>query len=82
VNGRTSSELGSRLDVWVVYQNPSDYPGKFVVRPFYVNDTGIRASTDCTVHDDLESARRTIPAGRVRLRRHNADDSVIVETWV
>lgn len=47
---------------WAVYKDPSDYPGKFVVRRFI----GMNAKKEPeVVADTLDEARRVIPAGLI-----------------
>ena len=72
------------LTIWVIYKDPRDYPGKFVVRCQDVSFEGnITAHADCTVHESL-SAARVGPAerGLVRIGRHPKDEPQIVECWV
>lgn len=73
------------LVTFTIYQNPKDYPDKFVVRRWAV----VRGRADpvpdpkaWAVTDSLEMARRALPKGLVRTERHANDDPVIVETWV
>lgn len=71
------------LDMWVIYENPSDYPGKFVVRLWHPGAGFLEAAKDPTaVVETLEEARKAIPEGRHRLPRQASDDPVIVETWM
>lgn len=72
-----------RLPVWVVYENPSDYPGKFVVRVQYAERNGsVTADSEARIADTLDEARCFIPGGLVCLPRYADDDPVIVEAWV
>jgi hypothetical protein len=72
------------LEMWTVYQSPSDYPGKFVVRRRVVRAGGM---TDVdpepsAVVDTLAAARFPLQArGLVCMPREDGDDPVIVETW-
>ena len=70
------------LVIWVITENPKDYPGEFVARPTvvakgqqYVGFTIIRAKT-------LAEVRAKLPPGLICLTRHPTDDPVIVETWM
>lgn len=73
------------LPMWTVYKNPSDYPGKFVVRraasiatpPFALHDR-----KPLIVCDSLEQARAAIPEGAHNLSRMPGDDPNIYEVWV
>lgn len=66
------------LEIFVVYENPSDFPGKMVVRKF-INDKP--TLEPLCVEDTLEEAREKIPKGLFRMDRMADDDIVIVETW-
>lgn len=71
------------LSIFTVYENPSDYPGKFVVRRWLI--VGGRPLADrepFAVADTLETARSSVPVGRAMLTRHRDDDPVIVEVWL
>lgn len=85
------------LTVWVIYFNPTDYPGKYVLRAhdvFAGNPEPVIRPT-CVVRSSLEEARAACPTfqmhehdGRtyatelVRMERHPSDDPTIVETWI
>jgi hypothetical protein len=66
------------LDVWIVYDSPSDFPGRFVARRFELN----RPTTDVLTADTLEALRAQLPAGLIRLERTQHDQPHIVEVWV
>lgn len=71
------------LGMCTVYFNPSDYPGKFVVRFWVVTAAGVEKSAEpMAVVDTLEEARAAIPRGAVRLDRSEHDEPVIVEVWI
>jgi hypothetical protein len=71
------------LTLWVIYKNPSDYPGKFVLRAQVAYPGGeVRLHPDCMVCDTLEQAREGVPPGLVLLTRAPEDDPVIYETWI
>lgn len=69
------------ITFWTITCNPSDCPGKYVVRPHYV---GVEGSTvGCaTVAYTLQGARDAIPPGCHRFPRGPYDDPVIVECWM
>jgi hypothetical protein len=69
--------MASEIEFYVVYDDPVDYPGKFVVRRWA--DQGADSHVVC---DDLESARQAIPAGRWRIDRMPDHDPTIRELWV
>lgn len=75
-----------RLWIYVVYFNPKDFPGEYVIRGQSPNPDGtIEAEARCIVASSLEVARKMlhqIRPGLVLLARHPEDDPVIVETWI
>lgn len=73
------------LITFTIYENPKDYPGKFVVRRFAVVHGKAEPQPEAkawAVTDSLEMARKSLPRGLVHTSRHPQDDPVIVETWV
>lgn len=66
----------------MIYFNPKDNPGKYVVRCWKITREGPAATTELSVHERLEGAREAVPAGLVCLTRSPTDDPVIVEVWV
>jgi hypothetical protein len=71
------------LTIYVIYKNPRDYPGKWVVRAQDANDDGsISIHLDCAVCESLEHARQCVPPGLVMLMRAPEDDPAIYETWL
>ena len=83
---RAGTEMPSTVEIYVVYENPSDFPGRFVVRrgqvrrhsPGRMTMDGSPAALCAT----LKEARQAVPVGRVRMRRHPDDDACIVESWL
>ena len=70
----------NRLRIWTVYQNPSDYPEKFVAR-LWCND---QATGSIIIAPDLDTLHETLHVeygGLHRMARHPDDDPTIVETW-
>lgn len=71
------------LDLFVLTANPSDYPGKYVVRRQRVSAGQIVTSPDPEiVSDTIEQARAVIPPDMVNVGRQPGDDLVIVEVWI
>lgn len=68
------------LDIWVVYFNVPEYPGKYILKrdramgPPLVGDTAWMA-------DSLTDIRVAIPQGLTWMPRQNGDHQTIVETW-
>ena len=74
---------GEGLHMFTIYENPRDYPGRFVVRESVVNaDSSIVVSDNpvAIVHS-LEDARAAVPPGLVMLTCSPEDDPVVVEVW-
>ncbi len=82
--GQRGRDLPDRVDLWVVYANPSDYPGKFVARRWIKErfDTHFKGTAEKHVSSNLQALRDEICIGRHRFARLESDDPVIVETWV
>ncbi|HTA46410.1 MAG TPA: hypothetical protein VK789_28400 [Bryobacteraceae bacterium] len=79
------------LEMYVVYSNPLDYPGKFVVRQWSVATVlknGERFQDykahviPLTVVDTLDEAREAVPGECVNIGRYDQDDLAIYEVWV
>lgn len=63
---------------FTVFNSPSDFPGKFVVRLF----DGKQPTRLVAIKDTIEEARATIPSIFCMVPRSERDDRVIVETWL
>lgn len=77
----------SALAMWVVYENPSDFPGKFVVREWRTSAAGIQRAVEPTaVVDSLAQAREAVteasPMALTVMPRNPEDDPTIVEVWL
>jgi hypothetical protein len=75
-----SRSLEDQVEVFVIYDHPSDFPDSFVVRRWVggVPDTDLF----CASHQ-LDVIRRELLArGLYPIPRNIEDDPVIVETWV
>jgi len=64
---------------YCIYNNPSDYPNKYVVRRWY---NGQFDDLPICVVESLEEARTYIPAGLVRFTHQPGEDEVIEESWI
>ena len=72
-----------RLEIFTVYRNPSDYPGRFVVRRFRIAGGIARADVEpWSVDDTIFEARKAIPEGLTWMSRSDRDDPVIAEVWL
>ena len=63
--------------MWTIYNSPSDYPNKFVVRKFNYDSP----TDEVKVFDTLEEARIAIPRHLYCMPRLEDDDPCIVEVW-
>lgn len=71
------------LTLYVIYANPRDYPGQFVVRAQRIRSNEIAVMKEpLAVTLTLEEARAAVPPGLYRMDRYEGDDAVIVETWL
>jgi endonuclease V-like protein UPF0215 family len=68
----------TRLPLICVYNNPSDYPGKYVARVWDVD----RPTNLVAIADSLEEIREAKPPEMMIMDRMPNDDPVIVETWI
>ena len=67
------------IPLFVIYNNPSDFPGKYVCRLY----DAAQAIKFATVSNTLEDARKTIPPGEyLRIPAEKWDDPVIAEIWI
>ena len=68
------------MTLFVIYQNPSDFPGKFVVRKW---EEKVADQEPTAVVETLEAAREAVPKwAHFCLKRDPKDDPCIVETWL
>lgn len=69
---------------YVVYQNPIDYPGKFVVRRFFIGNSMVAPELQpFAVTNTLDAARKSIPETHgYMLERLNQDEPQIKEIWM
>lgn len=74
------------LDHYVIYEQPKDFPDKFVVRRWLIvggeEKSALIADKAALLANTLDEARRLIPPGRYRIPRAQEDDPIIVETWI
>jgi hypothetical protein len=73
------------MPLFVIYKNPRDYPGKFVLRRWRVGNgtPGPIADPDpIAVTDSLQAVRDRIPSWCVNIGRYDCDDAAILEVWV
>jgi hypothetical protein len=71
------------LNLWTVYERPSDYTQGFVARLHHAYANGTHGPTSLACYGpSLESVRAQLPGGLYNLGRQPDDDPCIVETWI
>ena len=65
------------LNMWVIYERPSDFPDHFVARRFEIRLGGVMWTFETRTADTLEEVRKLIPPGLFPLHRCDQDDAVI-----
>ncbi len=75
-----------RLTMWAIYENPADYPGKFVARELQVSAGKVVARADpLIVCSTLQQARKAIVGDRrdlLNVGRSEFDHASVVEVWL
>lgn len=67
--------------MFVIYERPTDYPTRYVVRKWHTLNGLPHPSDYFTLHDTLEEARATVPPFMVRFPRDPKDMPCIVESY-
>jgi len=69
---------------WTIYYRPLDFPHHYAVRMWrLVEDSAVpQHYLVAGLYDTLEEARMDIPVGTICVGREEADDPIIVETWL
>lgn len=71
------------LIIFVVYRMPKDYPDKWVVRRWAMDEKGRPVvDTSCITGNSLSEVRCHIPGGLVRFPRSKDEDECIYESWL
>jgi hypothetical protein len=76
ISERNQRKIPEAIELLVIYKDPRDYPGKFVVRRWWNH---IPDREPMLVCDSLEHARTAIPIHAVYLGRFDEDDPAIYE---
>lgn len=83
--GKVCKTFADALSIYTIYENPSDFPGRFVVRRWFAVrriSEPIAAIEPHAVCLTLDAARQSLPPGLHKLAREYTDDSCIVESWI
>lgn len=67
------------LNLFVIYENPLDYPGKLVVRRWVGQ---VPDEVPMAVTENLEVARNVIPDYCIPIGRYPDEDPAIKEVWI
>lgn len=67
------------LRIFVLYEDPKDYPGKFVLRRWVGEEPD---PIPMAVTDSLALARNVIPDYATPIGRYPLDDPAIKEVWI
>lgn len=71
------------MEMYVVYENPLDYPGLYVVRKWTVGKDGpVPNEKPLKVHGLLSVVHEAIPKGLAPVLRDPQDDLCIKEIWI
>jgi len=74
--------MADGLNIWTIYDHPSDYPEGYIARRWVVID-GLEKPTIVTITGPLEAMRLHFQSkGLVCLPRDPTDDPKIVECWI
>lgn len=68
----------AEFEIWTVYDNPVDMPGRFVARKWRMD----RPTAELLQDKSLVALRAKLPNGLTRLERSPQDDPKIVEVWI
>jgi len=72
------------METYTVYFNPTDYPGRYVVRRFWLGiaPEPVADQDWFFVGDSLVAVRERVPPHCIRFNRYPDDEPQIVEWWV
>lgn len=70
------------LEMWTVYDHPTDYPVGFIARLYLIYNGYAIASPSTVTGSTLDQVRERLPPGLFRLPRDDNDGPKIVETWI
>lgn len=74
--------MTSGLEMWVVYENPTDRPEKFAARKWLAEGGDLQATLERLVADTLGELYSQLPPGLVRFPRSPGDAPTVRETWI
>jgi hypothetical protein len=74
--------MADHLEIWTIYQHPSDYPDQYVARKTIASADKHVMTNDMFTADSLDEIRALLPPALMRIPRYASDDPVIVECWL
>ncbi len=75
-------EIERCLDLFTIYERPTDFPNHFVVRRSIICMGVVSPVVDVYLAPTLEQARQLVPPHLVRIPRFPDDEPQIVEVWL
>lgn len=70
------------MELWTVYDHPSDFPHCYVARKFLATGNKIEATGDIIESHDLQALRDVLAhEGLIPIARSPYDDANVIETW-
>lgn len=70
------------LELWTIYDHPTDHPDYYVARKWIITDDGPQATNKACYGPTLDDVRAALPPGLYRIAADPNDDPVILETWI
>ena len=77
-----SGQMSDLLEMWVIYDHPTDIPDAFVARKWLIGPGQMGPTESVIKAESLEMLRRLLPLGFVNIGRSTFDDPKIVEVWL
>jgi hypothetical protein len=74
--------MNEALQLWTIYDHPSDFPDCFIARMSLISRAGMVMTRETITGATLEELRSRLPRGLIRFNRDPTDDPVIVEVWL
>jgi len=69
------------LEIWTVYDHPSDFPDHYVARKWIAGRDDPTPTGEVITETDLDALRARLPEGLFPMPPMDGDDSKIIETW-
>jgi hypothetical protein len=66
------------LSIWIVYEDPPDFPNQYVAR----RHRGYVQTGEYVTGNTLIDVRSKLPPGLMKIERSDADDPMIRESWI